>query len=98
MRHVLSSGADPTIGFLHYTFKENRSSLVFDLMEPMRPIMDRKVLEFLIDRTFAPDDFILNKSGICRLHPQLARYVVKCVQDISVIENILVKNLKNLFR
>ncbi len=93
---VLTMGVDPTIGYMHST-GNNRPSLVFDLMEPLRPIMDRKVLEFVSQRTFSPEDFILNNNGICRLHPQFARYIVKLVQDMPEIEELTAINLKRLF-
>lgn len=94
---VLAAGLDPTIGYMHSNFEEGRPTLVFDLMEPVRPIMDRKILKFILERTFSPADFILNKNGICRLHPQFARFVVKSVQDMPEIEAITAANLKRLF-
>ncbi len=95
---VLASGLDPTIGYIHSNFEKKRPTLVFDLMEPVRPVMDRKILKFVLERTFSPDDFILNKNGICRLHPQFARFVVKSVQDMPEIQTITAANLKKLLR
>jgi CRISPR-associated protein Cas1 len=92
---ILAAGLDPSIGYMH-SMKQGNSALVFDLMEPARPIMDLKILEFVLGKTFQPDDFILNKNGMVRLHPQMARYVVKLVQDIPEIESITAKNLKHL--
>lgn len=94
--HVLASGYDPTIGFIHLTDNE-RSALILDLMEPLRPVMDCRVLELITSRTFSREDFILNKDGGCRLHPQFARYIVKLVQDMPEIEKITAANLKKLF-
>lgn len=94
--YVIAAGIDPTIGIIHSSGNDRRS-LIFDLMEPSRPIVDEKILEFVLNRTFSPDDFILNKNGICRLHPQFARYVVKIVQDIPEIEKITANCLKKLF-
>ena len=91
-----ATGVDPTIGYIH-SCGENRHSLVFDLMEPVRPIMDKRILAFILGRTFSPGDFILNKNGICRLHPQFARFIVKSIQDIPEIETITSANLKALF-
>lgn len=91
--HVLVRGVDPTIGYIHLA-GNNRSALIFDLMEPLRPIMDKKILEFISSRIFSPDDFILNKDGTCRLHPQFARFIVKLVQDMPEIEKITAVNLK----
>jgi hypothetical protein len=35
----------------------------FDLMEPLRPIMDTEVLEFALEHTFAPGDFTIANEG-----------------------------------
>jgi CRISPR-associated protein Cas1 len=43
---VVSQGLDPTIGYLH-TSRPGRAALVYDLMEPLRPQVDRLVLAFL---------------------------------------------------
>ena len=72
---VMRSGLDPEIGYLHSNHK-GRLSLVYDLMEPMRPVVDRAVLAFVNGQTFAPTDFPLSERGVCRLHPQLVRRVV----------------------
>lgn len=94
---ILAVGVDPTIGYMHSTLEKGRPSLVFDLMEPVRPVMDLKILEFVLKHKFSPGDFILNKQGICSLHPQFARYIVKLIQDIPEIETITAANLKRLF-
>ena len=94
--HILSIGADPTIGYMH-SIGIKRGSFVFDLMEPVRPVMDFKIFNFVINHTFSPDDFILNKNGICRLHPQFARFIVKQIQEIPEIKQITSFNLRKLF-
>lgn len=95
-KHLLTKGIDPTIGYIHVSNKD-RDVLVLDLMEPVRPIMDKKVLEFIMQRTFSPDDFVVNQNGVCRLHPQFARMVVKTVQDIEEVEIITAANIKKMF-
>lgn len=92
---AVASGADPSIGYLHSTDRSN-AALVYDLMEPVRPIMDREILKLVLARVFSPQDFVLNKNGVVRLHPQFARYVVKTVQDIPEINKVTENNLKNL--
>jgi CRISPR-associated protein Cas1 len=94
--HLTAKGIDPTIGYIHVSNKD-RDALVLDFMEPVRPIMDKKVLEFVLQRTFSPDDFIVNKNGVCRLHPQFARVLVKAVQDIEEVEIITTANIKRMF-
>jgi len=59
--------------------------LVYDLMEPLRPKVDRAVLSLAISTTFTPKDFLLTRDGKCRLHPELARRVVDLALNDEVI-------------
>ena len=72
---IIADGYDPTVGFLH-TYSVDRPALVFDLMEPQRPIVDRKVLEFARAHIFHSADFTIRSDGVCRLNPGMARRVV----------------------
>ena len=86
---TVSQGLDPTLGYLH-TCRPRRVALVYDLMEPLRPRVDRLVLSFLRSYTFAPSDFALRPDGVCRLHPQLARQVAKqTLRDTMVREVVM---------
>lgn len=80
-RQIVASGLDPSIGYLHGNYR-GKQPLVYDLMEPIRPIVDRKVLEFVQRESFEPGDFVLLVDGVCRLNPQLARNVVRAI-DVS---------------
>jgi CRISP-associated protein Cas1 len=71
---TVSQDLDPTIGYLH-ACRPGRVALVYDLLEPLRPRVDRLVLDFVRSHTFTPSDFIWGIDGGCRLHPQLARQV-----------------------
>jgi CRISPR-associated endonuclease Cas1 len=44
--NAVAEGYDPTIGVMHEA-RDGSSAFVFDLMEPERPTVDRKVLEFI---------------------------------------------------
>jgi CRISPR-associated protein Cas1 len=59
---VVASGFDPTIGILHGN-SQNSIPLVYDFMEPYRPVVDRIILEFALSHTFAPGDFTITKMG-----------------------------------
>ena len=72
---LISEGFDPKIGLAHATEKY-RDALVLDHMEPLRPVVDREILRFVLDCTMSPGDFTISKEGFCRLNPQLARKVV----------------------
>ena len=79
---VACEGCDPKIGFMH-TSSHSRDAFVLDLMEPMRPVVDRKVLEFVQAHTFHPADFTIRKDGVCRLNPEMARTVVRTMGAIQ---------------
>jgi CRISPR-associated protein Cas1 len=73
---LLRAGLDPEIRYVHSN-RKGRLSLVYDLMEPMRPVVDSAALGFVNEQTFAPTGFPLSDRGVCRLHPQLARRLVE---------------------
>jgi len=74
--NVISVGMDPSIGVMHGN-SQNPIPLVYDLMEPFRPLVDRFVLEFALSNEFTPGDFTISKWGGCRLNPQLAASIAK---------------------
>lgn len=73
-------GLDPGLGVLHAD-QQNRDSLAADLMEPVRPLVDRYVFELLARRTFAADDFYETRQGVCRVTPPLARELALTAPD-----------------
>jgi CRISP-associated protein Cas1 len=88
---ILAAGLDPTIGFLHGAYR-NKPTLVYDLMEPLRPIVDRQVLEFIRRNVFVPDDFLINGQGVCRLNPRLAQNIVRLV-DIHKQFTVIIRRV-----
>ena len=73
-------GLDPGLGVLHAD-QLNRDSLSADLMEPVRPLVDRYVLRLLAERSFAADDFYETRQGVCRVTPPLARELALTAPD-----------------
>jgi CRISP-associated protein Cas1 len=74
-----AAGLDLDRGFMHGPQRSKmapRSPLALDLMEPLRPLIDRALLRFATGRAFHPSDFAIAPNGVCRLHPQMARVVV----------------------
>jgi CRISP-associated protein Cas1 len=76
---VAAAGLDPTIGVLHASHP-GRLALVYDLMEPLRPVIDSAVVGFLMRETLHPADFPMQEDGSCRLHPELARRIAALVR------------------
>jgi CRISP-associated protein Cas1 len=88
---IVAAGLDPSIGIAHRR-AGNPIPLVYDLMEPLRPVVDRKVFEFALSNTFTPGDFTITRLGGCRLNPQLAKSVAKHIAGLECrngIENFL---------
>jgi CRISPR-associated endonuclease Cas1 len=75
---AISEGYDPTLGIMHHG-RDCSSKLVFDLMEPERPKVDRKVLDFVKSNVFEPGDFVIRSDGVCRLNPEMARVVAAMI-------------------
>ncbi len=69
---TIAEGYDPSVGIMHDRINPDRHSLIFDLMEPKRPIVDRAVLKLVINETFSGSDFMLQRDGVCRLMPDFA--------------------------
>ncbi len=69
-------GLGPGLGVLHRD-KQGRDSMSLDLIEPVRPDVDRWVLELLGGHTFTRDDFVETHEGQVRLTPELAEVVTE---------------------
>lgn len=92
---TIAAGLDPTIGYLH-ACRPERTALVYDLMEPLRPCVDQEVLSFIKSHIFTPKDFTLNGQGICRLHPGLAQLTTNLIPNINLICNQVNKIVETL--
>lgn len=73
---VIADGYDPARGLMHSSIDPDSHSLVFDLMEPFRPVVDRAVIKLVSEEAFSGADFYFAAERSCRLSPELARRVV----------------------
>jgi CRISPR-associated protein Cas1 len=81
---AISDGYDPMLGILHdqrHKEKDRTPSFALDLMEPLRPVVDRAVLKLISEETFSGADFQLQSEGVCRLNPELARRLAHEVEE-----------------
>jgi len=62
-------GLDSGLGLLH-TDTNVRDSLACDLMEPVRPIVDAYVLNWLVHQPLKREWFFEERNGVCRLMAQ----------------------------
>lgn len=77
--HILcaihAAGLDPACGVLHAD-KENRDSLVYDLIEPLRPRIDDMALDFFARTTFKRGDIVPLRTGQVLFNAEFARYLL----------------------
>lgn len=71
---IAARGAHPAIGFLHAD-KPGRWSLAYDAIEPLRPLIERRVFDFIRKHQFSGNDFVLAQGQI-RLMDNLLRVVL----------------------
>jgi CRISPR associated protein Cas1 len=73
---ALTVGLDPGLGILH-TDQKHRDSLALDLLEALRPVVERHVLTLTSTRTFRASDFEETRDGRCRLRRPLTHDVAE---------------------
>ncbi len=71
---LLTYGLDPGIGILH-TDQPSVDGLAHDVMEPVRPIIDRWLWQYLQAQTFTRRDFYELERGTVRLAPELRAHL-----------------------
>jgi CRISPR-associated protein Cas1 len=80
MQSIHIACLSPDVGFLHtYEWGKNgvyKTSLVFDLMEPFRPLVDDLVFSFFQKTTFKKGDFFQEVSGEVHMSEGLKKYVI----------------------
>lgn len=74
-RALQIAGLDVAVGSLHAD-QDGRASLVYDLMEPLRPVVDQAIFSWVTMQRWRRADFVIDRQGVIRVHPQLGRVVV----------------------
>jgi CRISPR-associated protein Cas1 len=72
-------GFDPYAGFFH-TAKHGKPSLALDLMEPLRPVVDRVIFGAVRKRQIKPD-YADHRDGGCYLTPEGFEFVLTMIAD-----------------
>ncbi|MGH9295778.1 MAG: CRISPR-associated endonuclease Cas1, partial [Acidimicrobiales bacterium] len=65
-------GLHPGLGFVHAD-EPRRDNLALDLLEPVRPEVERFVLDLVSERTFSRRDFVERSDGSIRIAPELVQ-------------------------
>ncbi len=59
---IFAKGMDPFIGIMHADIY-NRPTLVYDLIEPFRPVMDKMIIQQILKGNILPEHFIKKEQG-----------------------------------
>lgn len=98
-RALQIAGLDVAVGSLHAD-QDGRASLVYDLIEPLRPVVDKIIFNWITPQIWRRADFVIDRQGVIRVHPQLGRIVVtKAILPDAVVReeiNAYVNLLKRL--
>ena len=73
-----SLGLDPGLGVLHAD-ASNRDSLALDILEPVRPLVDAYVLDWITRQPLRREWFFEQRDGNCRLMAELAERLSETV-------------------
>jgi len=65
-------GLHPSLGFVHAD-DPRRANLALDLVEPLRPVVERYLLDLVAERTFSRADFVERSDGSIRIAPALVQ-------------------------
>jgi CRISPR-associated endonuclease Cas1 len=79
---VLAVGLDPGLGIVHTDVKA-RDSLALDLLEPLRPLAERHVLQLLDRRHLKAADVHETRTGVCRVLPPLTHELAEALPSYA---------------
>jgi hypothetical protein len=75
---LIAIGLDPGLGFAHKD-APYRDSAALDILEAIRPSIDRYVLQLMRERTFSCKEFVELPNGQVRLGSELAKLLAEAV-------------------
>lgn len=97
-QNCISQGIDSDFGIFH-TDRQDRASLVFDLIEPIRPKVDKLLLDWMLCQKFDSRSFFETREGVCKVSPAVTKEVIPLVRilekDIGVVVKEFAKAFKN---
>ena len=79
LRNINAIGLDPSISFLH-KLRDGRASLVYDVQELYRWLVDLSVIQLLEERGFKNADFTVTENYNIRLSETTAKALIEKIQ------------------
>ncbi len=97
-RYCIAYRLDVDYPVLHSNSRQNRSGLVYDLMEPLRPMVDRMLYQWITNQTLKPKDFLETREGVCKVDPALASKLIVIIKELDPVINQTVKSFQAHFK
>jgi len=69
-RYCIAYRLDVDFPALHSNSRTNRSGLIYDLMEPVRPLVDRLLYQFMARTALRVSNFFETRQGVCKVMPK----------------------------
>lgn len=88
---------DPDFGVIHVDHG-SRNSLVFDLMEPVRPKLDRILFNWIYEQTFHIKDFFETREGVCRVSQDIISEIIPLTVKLDSDINAVIKQFAGFFK
>ncbi|SPF51592.1 hypothetical protein SBF1_5150004 [Candidatus Desulfosporosinus infrequens] len=96
-RSCFINGIDSDFGIIHADHA-NRASLVYDLIEPLRPKVDKVLFDWCMATSFNKKQFFETREGVCRIAPDVVSNIIPFVSELDRdVENI-VKGYASYFK
>ena len=90
-------GLDINFGIIHAN-RDNRAAFVYDIMEPVRPIVDGFVLEVALSHKFKSKELHETREGVCRLDPDLMNLLITNYPDVDKLLNETLIEVKRILQ
>ena len=97
-RYCIAYRLDVDFPVLHSNSRTNRSGLIYDLMEPVRPLVDRLLYQFMARTALRVSDFFETRQGVCKVMPELASQIIPLIRKLDPDINRIVKEFASNFK
>ena len=97
-RYCIAYRVDMDFPVLHSDDHPNRSGLIYDLMEPIRPLVDLILYRFMAKTTLQRSDFFETRQGVCKVMPELAAKIIPLLGSLDLDINQIVKEYASKFK
>ncbi len=97
-KYAISYRIDTDFPVFHSGTKASRASLVYDLMEPIRPTCDLILYQYLSKTTLNPKDFHETGNGVCRISTDMAKQIIELIKQVDPVISQTVKDFSTNFK